>query len=145
VHEFTHGPIATSVEPHALTGATNPQIFGHEFCAEVLEVGERVTNVRTDRRVSAMPLLFCGTCPYCRLGQNHLCQRMGCTGLIHAWGGLAEAAIVSASQLAVPPDELDDMQCAMIELIAVASYRVDRAGVAPGTSVLVTGGGRSES
>jgi (R,R)-butanediol dehydrogenase/meso-butanediol dehydrogenase/diacetyl reductase len=141
VHEFTHGPIVTPVDPHPLTGATNPQILGHEFCAEVLEVGEGVTNVRAGQRVSAMPLLFCGTCPYCRLGHHHLCQQMACTGLSHAWGGLAEAAIVSASQLAVLPDEIDDVQGALIEPIAVAAYGVDRAAVGPGTSVLVTGGG----
>ncbi|MDW3177998.1 MAG: 2,3-butanediol dehydrogenase [Acidimicrobiia bacterium] len=141
VHEFTHGPIVTPVEPHALTGATNPQILGHEFCAEVLEVGEGVTHVLPGQRVSAMPLLFCGTCPYCRLGHNHLCERMGCTGLSYAWGGLAEAAIVQASQLSVLPDEIDNTQGALIEPIAVAAYGVDRAGVAPGTSVLVTGGG----
>ncbi|MDH3755263.1 MAG: 2,3-butanediol dehydrogenase [Acidimicrobiia bacterium] len=141
VHEFTHGPIVTPVEPHPLTGATNPQILGHEFSAEVLEVGEGVTHVRPGQRVSAMPLIYCGTCYYCRLGHNHLCERMGCTGLSHAWGGLAEAAVVGASQLSPLPDELDDQQGALIEPIAVAAYGVDRAGVAPGTSVLVTGGG----
>lgn len=141
VHEFTHGPIVTPVEPHPLTGATNPQILGHEFSAEVLEVGEGVTHVRPGQRVSAMPLIYCGTCYYCRLGHNHLCERMGCTGLSHAWGGLAEAALVGASQLSPLPDEIDDQQGALIEPIAVAAYGVDRAGVAPGTSVLVTGGG----
>lgn len=141
VHEYTHGPIVTPVDPHPLTGATNPQILGHEFCAEVLEVGEGVTHVRPGQRVSAMPLLFCGTCHFCRLGHNHLCERMGCTGLSHAWGGLAEAAIVGAGQLSVLPDEIDNTQGALIEPIAVAAYGVDRAGVVPGTSVLVTGGG----
>lgn len=141
VHEFTHGPIVTPVDPHPLTGATNPQILGHEFCAEVLEVGDGVTHVHPGQRVSAMPLLFCGTCHYCRLGHNHLCVRMGCTGLSYTWGGLAEAAIVGANQLAVLPDDISNEQGALIEPIAVAAYGVDRAGVGPGTSVLVTGGG----
>ena len=46
VHEYTDGPIVTPVDPHPLTGATNPQVLGHEFSAEVLEVGGGVTNVR---------------------------------------------------------------------------------------------------
>ena len=45
VHEYTDGPIVTPVDPHPLTGARNPQVLGHEFSAEVLEVGGGVTNV----------------------------------------------------------------------------------------------------
>jgi (R,R)-butanediol dehydrogenase/meso-butanediol dehydrogenase/diacetyl reductase len=141
VHEYTDGPIVTPVQPHPLTGATNPQVLGHEFSAEVLEVGRDVTDVRVGDRASVMPLIYCGHCHFCRLGQNHLCERMACTGLSHDWGGLAEAAIVSASQLTRLPDELDDQQGALVEPIAVAARGVDRAGVGPGSSVLVTGAG----
>ena len=102
VHEYTDGPIVTPVDPHPLTGATNPQVLGHEFSAEVLEVGGGVTNVRSGDRVSVMPLIYCGHCYYCRLGQHHLCVTMACTGLSHRWGGLAAAAIVSAGQYPHP-------------------------------------------
>ena len=88
-----------------------------------------------------MPLIYCGHCHYCRLGQHHLCATMACTGLSHRWGGLAEAAIVSAGQLTRIPDELDDQQGALVEPIAVCARGVDRAGVGPGSSVLVTGAG----
>jgi (R,R)-butanediol dehydrogenase / meso-butanediol dehydrogenase / diacetyl reductase len=141
VHEYTDGPIVTPVEPHPLTGATNPQVLGHEFSAEVVEVGGDVTNVKPGDRVSVMPLIYCGHCHYCRLGQHQLCAQMACTGLSHRWGGLAEAAIVSAGQLTRIPDELDDQQGALVEPIAVSARGVDRAGVGPGSSVLVTGAG----
>jgi (R,R)-butanediol dehydrogenase/meso-butanediol dehydrogenase/diacetyl reductase len=88
-----------------------------------------------------MPLIYCGHCHYCRLGQHHLCVTMACTGLSHRWGGLAKAAIVSAGQLTRIPDELDDQQGALVEPIAVCARGVDRAGVGPGSSVLVTGAG----
>jgi (R,R)-butanediol dehydrogenase/meso-butanediol dehydrogenase/diacetyl reductase len=141
VHEYTDGPIVTPVDPHPLTGATNPQVLGHEFSAEVVEVGRDVTNVRSGDRVSVMPLIYCGHCHYCRIGQHHLCTQMACTGLSHRWGGLAEAAVVSAGQLTRIPDELDDQQGALVEPIAVAARGVDRAGVGPGSTVLVTGAG----
>jgi (R,R)-butanediol dehydrogenase/meso-butanediol dehydrogenase/diacetyl reductase len=141
VHEYTDGPIVTPVDPHPLTGATNPQVLGHEFSAEVLEVGAGVGNVTAGDRVSVMPLIYCGHCHYCRLGQHHLCATMACTGLSHRWGGLAEAAVVSAAQLTRIPDELDDQQGALVEPIAVSARGVDRAGVGPGSSVLVTGAG----
>ena len=141
VHEYTDGPIVTPVDPHPLTGATNPQVLGHEFSAEILEVGVGVTNVKAGDRASVMPLIYCGHCHYCRLGQHHLCATMACTGLSHRWGGLAEAAIVSAGQLTRIPDEIDDRQGALVEPIAVAACGVDRAGVGPGSTVLVTGAG----
>ena len=33
LHEFAGGPIVTSVTPHRFTGASLPQILGHEFSA----------------------------------------------------------------------------------------------------------------
>ena len=45
LHEYIAGPIVTPKEPHAYTGATNPQILGHEFSARVLTVGDAVTHV----------------------------------------------------------------------------------------------------
>jgi NADPH:quinone reductase-like Zn-dependent oxidoreductase len=47
LHEYLAGPIVTPAQPHPLTGATNPQILGHEFSAEVLEVGGEVTAALT--------------------------------------------------------------------------------------------------
>ena len=101
VHEYTDGPIVTPVDPHPLTGATNPQVLGHEFSAEILEVGVGVTDIKAGDRASVMPLIYCGHCHYCRLGQHHLCATMACTGLSHRWGGLAEAAIVSGQKYAM--------------------------------------------
>src|SRR5262249_52774327 len=41
LHEFRR-PMLTTAEPHPLTGAMLPQIPGHEYSGEVLEVGEGV-------------------------------------------------------------------------------------------------------
>ncbi|MEF2978580.1 2,3-butanediol dehydrogenase [Subtercola sp. YIM 133946] len=141
LHEYAMGPIVIPSTPHALTGATAPQILGHEFSGEVLEVGAGVTNVKAGDRVSVMPLLFCGQCYYCRRGLNHLCQRMAAIGLSYAWGGIAELAVVPADHVSVLPDSVDDVQGALIEPGAVAAYGVDTAGVRPGDNVLITGAG----
>ena len=141
LHEYVAGPIVTPSEPHPLTGAQNPQILGHEFSADVLEVGEGVENAQPGDRVAIMPLAFCGYCYFCVRGLNHLCVRMGCVGLSWAWGGLGELAIVNDYQVAVIPDALSYEQGALIEPAAVAEYGVQRGGVRAGDSVLVTGGG----
>ena len=45
LHEYAMGPIVIPTTPHPLNGSQLPQILGHEFSAEVLEVGAGVTNV----------------------------------------------------------------------------------------------------
>ncbi len=141
LHEYMAGPIVTPVEPHPLTGAQNPQILGHEFAGDVVATGPGVTRVVEGDRVAIMPLAYCGHCAYCRRGLQHLCATMGCVGLSHPWGGMAELATVAEYQVVVLPESVTYRQGAVIEPTAVAAYGVERAGVGPGDSVLVTGAG----
>jgi len=141
LHEYVAGPIVTPVEPHPLTGAKNPQILGHEFAGEVVAVGAEVSSVAVGDRAAVMPLAYCGHCAYCRRGLQHLCATMGCVGLSHAWGGMAEFATVAEYQVVRLPEEVSYHQGALIEPTAVAAYGVERAGVAPGDNVLITGAG----
>jgi (R,R)-butanediol dehydrogenase/meso-butanediol dehydrogenase/diacetyl reductase len=141
LHEYMAGPIVTPVEPHPLTGAQNPQILGHEFAGDVVATGPGVTRVVEGDRVAIMPLVYCGHCAYCRRGLQHLCATMGCVGLSHAWGGMAELATVAEYQVVRLPESVTYRQGALIEPTAVAAYGVERAGVGPGDSVLVTGAG----
>jgi (R,R)-butanediol dehydrogenase/meso-butanediol dehydrogenase/diacetyl reductase len=141
LHEYVAGPIVTPVEPHPLTGAQNPQILGHEFAGDVVATGAGVTSVGEGDRVAIMPLAYCGHCAYCRRGLQHLCATMACVGLSHAWGGMAELATVAEYQVVRLPSGVTHRQGALIEPTAVAAYGVERAGVAPGDRVLVTGAG----
>ncbi len=141
LHEYAVGPIVIPTEPHPLTGASAPQILGHEFSAQVVEVGPDVTNVAPGQRVSMMPIITCGRCYYCVRGLGHLCVSMGCVGLSHDWGGIAELAVVPAGQVFALPDELTDIQGALVEPTAVAMYGVDAANIRPGDTVLITGTG----
>lgn len=141
LHEYAVGPIVIPTAPHTLTGAQLPQILGHEFSAEVLEVGRNVVNVQVGDRVSVMPLVFCGECYFCARGLNHLCQRMACVGLSYAWGGIAELCVVPAGKVARLHDDMSELQGALVEPTAVAAYGVDRANVRSGDHVLITGAG----
>lgn len=141
LHEYVAGPIVTARKPHPLTGATLPQILGHEFSAVVKEVGSDVRSVKRGDRVSIMPLIFCGRCDMCRRGHNHLCRIMACTGLSSPSGGMAELAVVEEYQVARLPDGVTDVQGAIVEPAAVALYAVERAGMEAGDRVLVTGAG----
>src|SRR5438270_1451539 len=141
LHEYAMGPIVIPAEPHRLNGSVLPQVLGHEFSAEVVETGPDVRTVRPGQRVSIMPLLYCGTCYYCRRGLNHLCVSMACIGLSYDWGGIAELAVVPASHVTPLPESVSHLQGALVEPAAVAAYGVDVARVRPGDTVLITGAG----
>jgi (R,R)-butanediol dehydrogenase/meso-butanediol dehydrogenase/diacetyl reductase len=141
LHEFLAGPIVIPVQPHPLNGSHLPQVLGHELSATVVDAGAEVRGVRAGDRVSIMPLIVCGRCHYCVRGLNHLCRDMACTGLSSASGGIAELAVVEDYQVAVLPDDVSDVQGALIEPAAVAAYGVDRAQAHAGDVVLVAGAG----
>ena len=78
---------------------------------------------------------------YSRRGLNHLSPSMGCIGLCWAWGGMGELAVINDYNANKIPDNVNDEQGAMVEPAAVALYGVDRAKVAGGSTVLITGAG----
>jgi threonine dehydrogenase-like Zn-dependent dehydrogenase len=51
------------------------QLFGHEFCARILEVGQGVSRFHVGDRVAARAKLPCGECPLCRSERSNLCRR----------------------------------------------------------------------
>ena len=115
LHEYTDGPIVTPRDRHPLTGAELPQIMGHEFAATVAAAGPGVTHVREGDLCTVMPLIYCGRCHECARGLGHLCRTMACTGLSSAWGGLADLAIVRASQVVPVAETMTPRQAALIE------------------------------
>jgi (R,R)-butanediol dehydrogenase/meso-butanediol dehydrogenase/diacetyl reductase len=141
LHEYAAGPIVTPTNPHIYTGATLPQILGHEFCAEVVEIGREVTRAKPGDRISIMPLVMPLDDYFSRRGLNHLSPKMGCIGLSWQWGGMGEYAIINDYNANKIPSSLSDYQGALIEPSAVALYGVDRAKVNAGSTVLITGGG----
>jgi (R,R)-butanediol dehydrogenase/meso-butanediol dehydrogenase/diacetyl reductase len=141
LHEYTSGPLRTPAVPHPLTGATLPQILGHELAGTVIAVGPGVRSVAPEDRVSVMPLLTCGACRACRSGRAQHCELRACVGLRHPWGGMADRALVTEHQVARLPDAVSWTAAAMIEPLAVSASAVAAGGTAPGDAELITGAG----
>jgi len=72
-----------------------PLLFGHEFSAEVVEVGKNVTNFRKGDRVAAETHVPCGHCYQCSTGLQHICKDMKIVG-VHRDGAFAEYTILPA-------------------------------------------------
>ena len=73
-----------------------PIIPGHEIVGRIDELGSGVEGLRMGERVG-IPWLghTCGTCPYCRIGRENLCDHPVFTGFTRD-GGFATAAIADA-------------------------------------------------
>ena len=50
LHEYAAGPLIVPTAPHVFTGAKLPQILGHEFAGEVIEVGADVRREQVTSR-----------------------------------------------------------------------------------------------
>ena len=141
LHEYAAGPIFIPTQRDPFTGASAPQILGHEFSGTVLAVGDRVKSVRTGDRVSIQPLVAPPDDFYARRGYSQLSSKLGLVGLNWPWGGMAEQVMVKEANVAKLPDSVSDEQGAMIEPAAVVVHAVDKAGIGAGHSVLITGAG----
>jgi (R,R)-butanediol dehydrogenase / meso-butanediol dehydrogenase / diacetyl reductase len=132
LHEYT-GPV--------YLGATLPQILGHEFSAEVVEIGSDVTNVAVGDRCAVLPHVFCGQCYFCHRGRQGLCRELRITGFGWPWGGLAGEAVVPSYQCIPLPDGVSFEQGAILEPLGTVVYASERVSLRSGDTVLVTGGG----
>lgn len=142
LHEYAYGPIFIPVEPQPFSGASGPQILGHEFGGVVEAVGEGVDAVKPGDRVSVQPLIMPRSGDYfADRGLFHLSPQLALAGLSWVSGGMADYALLNDYNVQKIPDTLSDEEAALVEPSAVAVYACDRGGVTAGSSVLVTGAG----
>ena len=128
-------------KPHPVTGATLPQILGHEFAGTVVEVGEGVEGIAVGDRAAVWPVYYCGECPACRKGKYNACQKIGFHGLSSHGGGMAEFTTVPASKIHLLPENVDLTLGALVEPMSVAWHAVERSNVQAGQTALIAGAG----
>lgn len=141
LHEFREGPFIIPSRPHPLTNREGaPVILGHEFSGEVIELGEGVNQFSPGDRVVVNPLIYCGECHFCRLGQHIMCTKLGTVGFA-ADGAFAEYGVFYEYALLRLPDSVTDEMGTFVEPLAVAVHAVNRARMKIGDSVAVVGAG----
>ena len=116
-----------------------PRIPGHEFSAEIVEIGENEQGLKPGMVVTCNPYFNCGRCYSCERGLVNACtdnQTMGC----QSDGAFREYITMPAGRIydgkGLPPKVL-----AAIEPFCIGYHGVQRAGIHPGDKVLVVGGG----
>jgi 2-desacetyl-2-hydroxyethyl bacteriochlorophyllide A dehydrogenase len=120
--------------------AQYPLIMGHEMVGEV--VSEANDGIRSGDRVIIDPVLYCGTCFHCRIGQTNLCPAGGLIGR-ETNGGFAEYAAVAASQVFRLPDSIDSRIAPLIQVATTCLHAQRLTSVSLGESVAVIGLGVS--
>jgi 2-desacetyl-2-hydroxyethyl bacteriochlorophyllide A dehydrogenase len=129
--------IASGEYPLALPGV----VIGHEFAGTIVEAGPGVADsLGVGDRVAVDPNIPCHTCSQCHNARPHLCENPEGIGVTRD-GGLAEFAIVPASQAYRVPENLPPEAAALTEPLACALHAVDLAGLRPGATALVLGAG----
>jgi L-iditol 2-dehydrogenase len=122
--DATGRPIPLTVEP---------QILGHEFSGEVMEIGREVKDLKPGDRVLCDQGLNCHSygrtplCPYCASGDSHQCayyQEHGITGLP---GALAEYIAMPGVNCVKVPQDMPSQQAALVEPLACVLHSSERA------------------
>ncbi|MGQ9632454.1 MAG: galactitol-1-phosphate 5-dehydrogenase [bacterium] len=117
-----------------------PTIPGHEFAGEVARVGSDVKSARVGERVAVIPLIPCGRCDFCKVGEYALCRDYNYLGS-RTDGGFAEYVKVPEENLVRLPEGMDFEMGAMAEPAAVSLHAIRRGRVEGGCSVAVFGAG----
>ena len=120
------------------------RVPGHEIVGEVVELGAQVQGWRPGDRVGVAWLRStCGTCRWCRSGQENLCRSSLYTGW-DADGGFAEHAVVPAAFAYRLSGDLTDELVAPLLCSGIIGYRaLRRAQVPAGGHVGLYGFGAS--
>ncbi|NES37387.1 alcohol dehydrogenase catalytic domain-containing protein [Micromonospora sp. PPF5-17] len=117
-----------------------PAVIGHEMAGRVAEVGAGVTDWQVGDAVTVMPLDWCGECPACRAGHQHICHRLTFVG-VDSPGSMQGSWTVPAELLVGLPEGLSLRHGALIEPAAVAVHDVRRSRLAAGEHAVVIGAG----
>jgi NADPH:quinone reductase-like Zn-dependent oxidoreductase len=125
-----------------IPGVPLPQVPGADGAGVVEELGSGVTGLTPGDRVLIQPGLFCGTCEFCRAGEQCLCVKFRIVGE-HAPGTFAEKAVVPARNLFPIPEKLTFEEAAAFPLSYQTAWRmiVHRGAARPGDLVLIHGVG----
>lgn len=119
-----------------------PTPLGHEFSGDIHEVGEGVKGFRVGDQVMTAPTAPCGTCVYCRKGQENLCSLVMDTMV---FGAFAEYVRVPAhivqTNMFRKPDHLSYGEAAMLEPLSCVVYGMDQVEVRQDDTVLIVGAG----
>ena len=117
----------------------HPLIMGHEFSGVIDDPAGSAVYKKGDR-VVAFPLLWCGACQPCQIGEYAACAGYDYFGSRRD-GAFAEYLYIPEKNLLPVPDHVETLHAAMAEPASVALHGVRKLGIKPGDTACVYGAG----
>lgn len=142
-----HGNYNFDAQGRPIPLTEHPQVLGHEFSGEILEVGRQVRDLKVGDHVLCDQGLNCISqrrsplCPYCASGDSHQCQYYAEHGLTGLPGALAEYIAMPAVNCVKLPEGMPVEQGALVEPLACVTHSSDRVDRARGRYTFDGGGG----
>lgn len=125
---------------------TLPFIIGHEVCGAVVNTGKGYEGIwQAGDILAAAPLVYCGTCIFCRNDKSELC--IGYKELAQAWpGGLAEymaipEEAVKRGTLQKIPAGMNPEHATLIEPLSSCVNAGEKGRISRGDTVVIIGAG----
>jgi acryloyl-coenzyme A reductase len=146
VHATTvnRGPDAKVREDgFGIPGFRLPHVSGADGAGEIVALGAGVSGRRVGERVAIYPLLWCGTCDFCRAGASeNYCRNWRMMGM-HRWGAHAEYVAMPARNLLPLPDAVPYEAAATLGVSYGTAHHglVHQVRLGPGDTVLVMAAG----
>jgi len=117
-----------------------PTVLGHEFGGLTVETGKNVVGIQAGDKVVVNPMVPCGECYYCKLGQVNMCKDYDYLGS-RSNGGFAEYAKVKYTNAYKVSDDMSYEAIASIDPVTVSLHTVIRGDLRVGETVAVFGAG----
>ncbi|KAE8763621.1 NAD(P)-dependent alcohol dehydrogenase [Georgenia thermotolerans] len=120
-----------------------PYTLGHENAGWVRAVGSAVSNVAVGDTVIMHPLVTCGLCHACRIGQDSHCENATFPGL-NVDGGMAQYMLTNARAVVKLDPALQPRDVAALADAGLTAYHAVRKAaprLRPGTHVVSIGAG----
>jgi len=120
----------------AESGEGNP--LGHEATGTIVELGPKATakGLKLGDRVVYYFNTHCGSCYYCRNGQEQFCSSMSSN-----MTAMSDYIVVPEQCVYKLKDTCSLQRGALIEPISVSQHGVDMCHIKPGQTVCISGGG----
>ncbi len=108
--------------------ARTPITLGHEAAGVVVGAAAGVVGVKEGDRVALFPAAFCGSCRFCRMGRESLCDHSQVYGMMRD-GALAEyVAAPASSAIALPAGIPFDLGAVVTDGIATPFHALRARG-----------------
>lgn len=118
-----------------------PHVLGHECAGSVVAVGKKTQGFSVGDRVAVEPGVSCGICPECKSGHYNLCKSVQFKSVPPYNGVLRNYIAHDYRRCFKLPDNISNLQGALIEPFAIGLHAARQAGVKNGDVVAVLGSG----